>query len=84
MYKVFAVDFVLGNFYVNVTECFVDFVTGNLKKHIACLEKLKEKQCEGEASLQNALELTSQSLRYSDSLDVVRMFITSVVKRQSV
>ena len=38
-------------------------VAGNLKKHIACLDKLKEKQCEGEASLQNALELTSQSLR---------------------
>jgi len=41
----------------------VDLVAGNLKKHIACLDKLKEKQCEGEASLQNALELTSQSLR---------------------
>lgn len=39
-------------------------MSGNLKKHIACLEKLKEKQCEGEASLQNALELTSQSLRH--------------------
>jgi len=53
--------------FLRITRDFVDSITGNLKKHTTCLEKLKGKQCEGEASLQNALEVTSQSLR----LDII-------------
>jgi transcription initiation factor TFIIH subunit 2 len=42
-------------------------MSGNFKKHVACLSQLKDKGCEGEASLQNALELASQSLRHMPS-----------------
>jgi len=52
-------------------------VAGNLKKHTACLDKLKEKSCEGEASLQNALELTSQSLR-STYVSLCSVLATSI------
>jgi len=55
----------------------VDCSAGNLKKHIACLQKLTEKPCEGEASLQNALELTSQSLR---SINTFTVFILSALR----
>lgn len=37
---------------------------GNPKRHINCLVKLRNEQCQGEASLQNALETSSQTLRH--------------------
>lgn len=37
---------------------------GNIKRHTMSLANLRTMQCQGEASLQNAMELTSQNLRH--------------------
>ncbi|KAK2167862.1 hypothetical protein LSH36_23g09001 [Paralvinella palmiformis] len=40
---------------------------GNPKRHIASLQKLKEKTCQGEPSLQNTLELAASTLKHMPS-----------------
>ncbi|XP_045161662.1 general transcription factor IIH subunit 2-like [Mercenaria mercenaria] len=40
---------------------------GNPRRHITALQKLKERTCQGEPSLQNSLELAMQTLRHMPS-----------------
>ena len=38
-------------------------LAGNPRSHVALLEQLKYQECEGEASIQNALEMGLQTLK---------------------
>ena len=38
-------------------------LAGNPRSHVALLEQLKYQECEGETSLQNALEMGLQTLK---------------------
>ena len=39
-------------------------LSGNPRRHLAKLQALKERTCQGEPSLQNALELATHTLRF--------------------
>jgi hypothetical protein len=56
-----------GFYYILIFFCILQiFDLGNPRRHIATLQSLTKKTCQGEPSLQNTLELANQTLRYTD------------------